>query len=133
VTEEVFQAALDADPDDHATRAVFADFLEERGDERAAGMRWLAENKRRPQNWRDGRSDDWMWSLSGGSPREACAKLEDRPDIFAALMGRPGWHKRNDKAGVTEGMGPWVSWRTRREAEDALCLAYHEARKAVTA
>ena len=34
-TEDDFQQALDANPDDHHTRLVFADWLQERGDPRA--------------------------------------------------------------------------------------------------
>lgn len=40
--EAAFQALLDEHPDDHTTRLVFADWLEERGDPRAAGYRALA-------------------------------------------------------------------------------------------
>jgi uncharacterized protein (TIGR02996 family) len=36
-TEEDFQNALDANPKDWQTRLVFADWLQERGDERAEG------------------------------------------------------------------------------------------------
>lgn len=39
--EDCFQAALDANPDDHVTRLAFADWLEERGDQRAEGYRAL--------------------------------------------------------------------------------------------
>lgn len=40
-TEDDFQAALDADPGNWQTRLVFADWLQERGDERADGYRAL--------------------------------------------------------------------------------------------
>lgn len=40
-TEEDFQAALDANPDDWQTRGVFADWLQERDDVRAEGYRAL--------------------------------------------------------------------------------------------
>lgn len=40
-TEDDFQATLDADPSDWQTRLVFADWLEEHGDPRAAGYRAL--------------------------------------------------------------------------------------------
>jgi uncharacterized protein (TIGR02996 family) len=39
--EDAFQSRLDEHPDDHTTRLVFADWLEERGDPRAAGYRAL--------------------------------------------------------------------------------------------
>ncbi len=41
MNEDDFQDALDADPSDYFTRLVFADWLEERGDPRAAGYRAL--------------------------------------------------------------------------------------------
>lgn len=40
-TEDDFQNLLDANPDDHQTRGVFADWLQERGDPRAEGYRAL--------------------------------------------------------------------------------------------
>lgn len=48
-----FIAALDADPSDQLTRAVFADWLEEHGDggvdrRLAAGLRWMAANNKWP-------------------------------------------------------------------------------------
>ena len=43
-TEEAFQAALDAEPDNHTLREIFADWLEEQGDERADGYRALGVN-----------------------------------------------------------------------------------------
>ena len=41
-TEEDFQKALDANPDDWQTRLVFADWLQDRDDPRADGYRALA-------------------------------------------------------------------------------------------
>lgn len=46
--EEAFQAALDANPDDHVTRLVFADWLEERGDPRAEGYRAMGKLRLSP-------------------------------------------------------------------------------------
>jgi uncharacterized protein (TIGR02996 family) len=59
-TEDDFQAALDANPGDHHTRLVFADWLEERGDERAEGYRYFGRYKRRPKSEKcDG--SFWQW------------------------------------------------------------------------
>lgn len=44
-TEDDFQNALDAQPDDWQTRLVFADWLQERGDPRAEGYRALGVNR----------------------------------------------------------------------------------------
>lgn len=46
--EKEFQAALDANPLDHTIRLVLADWLEERGDERAAGYRLLGSMQKAP-------------------------------------------------------------------------------------
>lgn len=48
-TEEDFQAALDAHPDDWQTRCVFADWLQEHGDPRAEGYRALGTLMRYPR------------------------------------------------------------------------------------
>src|SRR5262245_36659616 len=48
ITEEEFQAALDANPDDHVTRLLFADWLDEQEDERATGYRALGLLRRWP-------------------------------------------------------------------------------------
>lgn len=47
--EAAFQSHLDSHPDDHTARLVFADWLEERGDPRAEGYRWLAITGRQPR------------------------------------------------------------------------------------
>src|SRR4051812_46727360 len=41
-TEEDFHALLEAHPDDHSTRLILADFLDDRGDPRGPGYRALA-------------------------------------------------------------------------------------------
>src|SRR5262245_54586051 len=46
-TEDDFQRTLDATPEDWQTRMVFADWLDERGDPRAAGYRALGKLTRR--------------------------------------------------------------------------------------
>lgn len=46
--EEAFQAALDADPNDHTTRLVLADWLQEHGDPRADGCRALGVLRLQP-------------------------------------------------------------------------------------
>jgi len=45
--ETAFWATIDADPDNDAIRLIFADWLEERGDPRAAGVRNRCEQIRR--------------------------------------------------------------------------------------
>jgi uncharacterized protein (TIGR02996 family) len=52
-SEEDFQGQLDETPADHMLRAVFADFLEERGDIRAGGYRALSFLGIYPKNFKD--------------------------------------------------------------------------------
>jgi uncharacterized protein (TIGR02996 family) len=47
-TEDDFQRALDACPEDWQTRLVFADWLDERGDPRGPGYRALGANEMHP-------------------------------------------------------------------------------------
>ncbi len=51
--EDSFHAHLDAHPDDHTARMIFADYLDEQNDPRAAGYRALGVNGRRPDFVRD--------------------------------------------------------------------------------
>jgi uncharacterized protein (TIGR02996 family) len=44
-TEVDWWALLDKNPLDHQTRAVFADWLQDRDDKRAEGLRWMAEKE----------------------------------------------------------------------------------------
>jgi uncharacterized protein (TIGR02996 family) len=74
-TEADFRAALERDPEDHTTRLVFADWLEERDDPRAAWYRMLGRRALRPQGtipqglwwWRD-LPDDWDAEVHPDSP-----------------------------------------------------------------
>ncbi len=61
-TENDFQAALDACPEDWQTRLVFADWLQERGDVRAEGYRALGVLRRVPQDTSEKDEYVWMWS-----------------------------------------------------------------------
>ena len=51
VSEDDFHAALDADAGNPALRLVFADWLEERGDWRAEGYRWMGQHDKWPLDW----------------------------------------------------------------------------------
>lgn len=61
VEEEAFNRQLDLHPDDHTTRLVFADWLEEQGDDRANGYRALAVNGRIPHRCMQ---NDWLWATN---------------------------------------------------------------------
>lgn len=58
-TEDEFQARLDAEPDNHTVRLVFADWLDDRSDPRADGYRALGSLQLWPWYFRDSR--DWGW------------------------------------------------------------------------
>ncbi len=68
-TEEDFQRALDANPEDHHTRLVFADWLQERDDPRAEGYRVLGLLRLYPiddrvsteSGWRPIAETPWGW------------------------------------------------------------------------
>src|SRR5262245_43724780 len=96
-TEEDFQAALDANPDDWQTRLVFADWLQERGDPRAEGCGALGALHRSPACWRahEGRPYPlWGWLKRS---RTDIGAEEILPDDWYALIARDGpndWYAR---------------------------------------
>lgn len=111
--EDDFQRMLDANPDDHNTRLVFADWLQERDDPRAEGYRWLGESGLRPIDDRVSVAADW-------SPLEMSGKHwgwryeKYRPFPIACLP-----------ALLTNSTREWsYCYGTRREAEDAAALAF---------
>lgn len=62
-TEEDFHRQLDANPDDHHTRMVFADWLQERDDPRAEGYRALGQLRLHPDlNPGLLHTNAWFWS-----------------------------------------------------------------------
>src|SRR5262249_55205850 len=63
VFDDDFQTALDADITNSALRLVFADWLEEQGDERAVGYRWVGENGQWPYDWAREQSDSGFKSF----------------------------------------------------------------------
>jgi uncharacterized protein (TIGR02996 family) len=104
-TEDDFQRALDARPDDWQTRLVFADWLEERDDPRAEGYRAMGLIGIRPTGDRGG----WSWAQVG-PPTPSPHHLPN--DWFYALHNTGG-------AGLYPATCP-----TRRAAEDAAALAF---------
>lgn len=107
-TEEDFQRALDAHPDDHTTRLVFADWLQERDDPRAEGYRALGVLRKWPEFPAvDGNSTWWCdwdgtWTEDNALPRS--------------------WHQQFHIYGK-DCYEPY-RYSTRREAEDAAALAF---------
>jgi uncharacterized protein (TIGR02996 family) len=116
IAEDDFQAALDADPEDWQTRLVFADWLDERGDPRAAGYRALGVRRLRPNKWvKRSKRVHWWW---GGNQRFWIA----HPDV-AILPAY--WFKAMPEPDYDR-----VAWpshdrpNTRREVENAAALAF---------
>lgn len=118
-TEDDFQRALDANPTDWQTRLVLADWLQDRGDPRAAGYRAIALNRRCPLSARGAGLDvDGFWWHR--DPIARGGQRNDIPDDWFALLP-PGkgsetfWplHRQNEP-----------NLLPRRDCEDALALAF---------
>lgn len=117
-TEDDFQRRLDNKPNDFLTRLVFADWLEERGDVRAAGYRLMGMRRIRPQVYHI--TNRWSWAnietgRSVGGTLKACwwRKL---PYIICTPETHPYtrilWGQRD------------TTTNTRREAEDNAAMAF---------
>lgn len=110
-TETAFQAALEEDPTSSATRLVFADWLEEQGDPRAAGYRWMGNNGKYPKEATSllfiGESWDW-WRESAYAIGPSVLPAA----VFDKLRG-----------GQTRSASDYREYPTRRAAEEALCAA----------
>lgn len=116
-TEDDFNRALDAQPDDWHTRLVFADWLQDRGDPRAAGYRAIAIQERRPLMRQHLEREACWWACESAiNPPHTHNVLPS--DWFALLPSDEGskmfWPHQTQTGGV----------RSRRECEDALALAF---------
>lgn len=105
--EIFFQAALDASPNDLAARLLLAEWLEARGDWRADGYAWMARHCKRPLL----HPMLWKWWTIGmyGTPSAIDDAFEQILDGFAE-----------------KGESRSVHYRTRNEAEEAVCRALAE-------
>lgn len=126
VTEDDFHRQLDENPDDHHTRMVFADWLQERNDPRAEGYRAMGQLGFAPSKsvyHNDGKT--WIWA-------------HDK-NTFGIQKGRydssklpHSWLKRIKSNHPDYGhlggiINPTPHWRyhtSRRSADDAAALAY---------
>jgi uncharacterized protein (TIGR02996 family) len=118
-TEDDFQRALDADPDDHHTRLVFADWLDERDDPRAEGYRALGATRR-----------DCTYGNMYLGNREACPFWQY---LHGAELSTSEGCLPKDWYDLVEFNGKYAhccpSWQfnytaNRRELEDAAALAF---------
>ncbi len=121
-SEEGFQAVLDADPTDWITRGVFADWLEERGDPRAAGYRELSRLKKRPHM---GGRCPWFERLDGTTLTEHEYTLPvawfDRIDSIYRIYGFFPCHHPST---LSDADFRAISGRTRRWVEDRVARAF---------
>ena len=109
--ETFFQATLRHDLDDAAARLLFADWLADRGDDRASGYRFMAERAKHP--YRGHNTFEW-WTMA--SANSDAIKLSD--ELWQALPVTPA-----------NGYPDCKEFRTRRRAEEALCALVTPARK----
>ena len=117
-TEDDFQRALDAHPEDWQTQFAFADWLQNRDDPRAAGYRAIAVQQRRPLQgthlkryaywWCCSLTVGWVSVIHNTLPR-------DWFDLLPSAEGtKVFWPVLTDTGGD----------KSRRECEDALALAF---------
>lgn len=115
-TEDDFQRLLDENPADWETRLVFADWLQDRGDPRAAGYRATAARQRRPLQGQHMNADTWWWYTA--APQEGDFHNHVPGDWFALLPADEGsghfWPVFRANGGI----------KSRRACEDALVLAF---------
>ena len=108
-TEDDFHAALDANPDDWQTRCVLADFLEERGDERAEGCRALGVLRLRPVL--DERDRKTVWFRASTVTSSSWPKSCHLPDDWLGVLQGKTFHH-------------WLNFDSRRAAENAAAIAF---------
>jgi uncharacterized protein (TIGR02996 family) len=121
--EEAFQQKLDEHPEDHATRLVLADWLQEHNDARAEGYRALA---------RCGfvLSDRYSGPPIRYIPKQASRIFRrDSTGTGSDYTFPPDWYEKLPGAKADES-GGCVLFPNRREAEDAAALAFAALPKA---
>jgi hypothetical protein len=127
---EKIETLLDSHPEDQGLRLMLAELLAERGDDRAIGVRWMVHQGKFPardsvftagvETW------DW-WSMLPGW-NGGIGDSNDRTDrLDPALMRALDQHHRksnwsNDCC--------YCEYRSRSEAEYALCRALNSVEKA---
>src|SRR5262249_51212513 len=130
--EEAFQAALDANPSDHVTRLVFADWLDEQGDPRGPGYRALGQARLYPQHSPDYtpwnyNGEDWRERRSAGAWswwRTADGSKEGHP-LARSVLDNEWFEGLKTPYNYIWGVGVEQSkdYFTRREADDDAALA----------
>jgi uncharacterized protein (TIGR02996 family) len=124
-TEDAFQAMLAADPNDHATRLILADFLDERGDPRGPGYRALATLRRLPvQPDRPSRFIYPGYCNTRGA-RSVDGK-DARAEAALAVLPKDWFTATKQRLGATDPLQDerWACADTRRAADDAAASAF---------
>ncbi len=124
-TEDDFQRALDAEPEDWQTRLVFADWLQERYDPRADGYRAMGMLKKHSMPCRmnslNNEPAETLFIFGNGK-----VTVEDLLERWADCIIPLPWYKLLLLA--PENPAPsseyWKFWATRRAADDAAALAF---------
>ena len=122
-TEDDFQRMIDERPDDWQSRLVLADWLQERGDPRAAGYRAVAVQQRRPlegeKKHDDGKTHRTWWWYCPHADSPAYSMHNHVPrDWFDLLPAGEGSESFWPVHTATGGL------KSRRDCEDALALAF---------
>lgn len=121
-TEEDFQRALEADPEDYQTRLVFADWLQERDDPRSAGYRAMGRLRispdlyRRYENLRPVSMERAYFGRWANSNRP-----QFNVEVLACLLP-DDWFSKLET--TDESAEWWVYYKTRRDAEDGAARAF---------
>jgi len=127
-TEEDFQSHLDQHPDDHQTRMVLADFLQENNDPRANGYRALGRLKKFPTLYHykpeDGR-EGWTladWTHEGNVSRQGQRFNEQAlPKDWFSLV-----EEGTPNRGTPQTRAFWRYNIGRKNAEDAAAHAFSQ-------
>jgi uncharacterized protein (TIGR02996 family) len=124
-TEDDFQAMLSANPDDHATRLILADFLDDHGDPRGPGYRGLALQRRLPVE--PGRPSQFIhpgYCNAVGARRVVGG--DARVEAAAAVLPKDWFAATKKQLGAADPLQDayWACGDTRRDAEDAAAAAF---------
>lgn len=117
-TEDDLQAMLDANPADHMTRLILADFLQDRDDPRAEGYRALGVSETWPTHYHGDTPPPSGFDLEGHFP----AWKEGRTDARDELPR--DWFYEMERVGDSHWSGSIHCGPTRRAIEDAAALAF---------
>lgn len=137
--EDDFQVMLDANPKDWHTMLVFADWLQDQDDPRAAGYRGLALLKKHPalcsgrRTWSPRASDSpwdtqptWTWYNSNQDEYGHPEHTNHLPDEWMRdIMKGPNAYRTSRQVnGAAFGFAGWLEFLSRREATNAAALAF---------